>query len=123
MHVSILINSIFKSTCIYLYNLSCIKLVNYINSLFFLIYIFIYLCTSSNRQDSTYHDLCYSICRLLEARCSCVVRAFAHGAMGHLLDPSWLSIELFLIQLVYNQGCGMCYPVCGIMHIKKKLYK
>ena len=23
------------------------------------------------------------------ARCSFVVRAFAHGAMGHRIDPSW----------------------------------
>ena len=23
------------------------------------------------------------------ARCSSVVRAFAHGAMGHRIDPSW----------------------------------
>ena len=25
----------------------------------------------------------------LGARCSSVVRAFAHGAMGHRIDPSW----------------------------------
>ena len=32
------------------------------------------------------------------ARCSCVVRAFAHGAMGHWIDPSWGGpIELFLV--------------------------
>ena len=32
------------------------------------------------------------------ARCSSVVRAFAHGAMGHQIDPSWGGpIELFLI--------------------------
>ena len=24
-----------------------------------------------------------------EARCSSVVRAFIHGAMGHWIDPSW----------------------------------
>ena len=31
------------------------------------------------------------------ARCSSVVRAFAHGAMGRRVDPSWGgSIELFL---------------------------
>ena len=21
----------------------------------------------------------------------------------------------------YNKGCGMCYPVCGIVHIKEPL--
>ena len=26
---------------------------------------------------------------LVEARCSSVVRAFAHGAMGRRIDPSW----------------------------------
>ena len=32
------------------------------------------------------------------ARCSSVVRVFAHGAMGHQIDPSWGGpIELFLI--------------------------
>ena len=32
------------------------------------------------------------------ARCSSVVRAFAHGAMGRRIDPSWGGpIELFLI--------------------------
>ena len=32
------------------------------------------------------------------ARCSSVVRAFAHGAMGRRIDPSWSGpIELFLV--------------------------
>ena len=32
------------------------------------------------------------------ARCSSVVRAFAHGAMGSRIDPSWGEpIELFLV--------------------------
>ena len=32
------------------------------------------------------------------ARCSSVVRAFAHGAMGRRIDPSWgVPIELFLV--------------------------
>ena len=32
------------------------------------------------------------------ARCSSVVRAFAHGAMGRRVDPSWSGpIELFLV--------------------------
>ena len=31
-------------------------------------------------------------------RCSSMVRAFAHGAMGHRIDPSWGGpIELFLV--------------------------
>ena len=48
-------------------------------------------------------------------RCSSVVRAFAHGAMGRRIDPSWGGpIELFLIP-------AMCYPLCGMMHIKEPL--
>ena len=32
------------------------------------------------------------------ARCSSVVRAFTHGAMGRRIDPSWCEpIELFLV--------------------------
>ena len=32
------------------------------------------------------------------ARCSSMVRAFAHGVMGHRIDPSWGGpIELFLV--------------------------
>ena len=32
------------------------------------------------------------------ARCSSVVRAFVHGAMGRQIDPSWGGpIELFLV--------------------------
>ena len=32
------------------------------------------------------------------ARCSSMVRAFAHGAMGHQIDPSWSGpTELFLV--------------------------
>ena len=44
------------------------------------------------------------ICTILQtimltgAKCSSVVRAFAHGAMGHWIDPSWSGpIELFLV--------------------------
>ena len=47
-----------------------------------------------------------------------MVRAFAHGAMGHRIDLSWGGpIELFLVHPVLhvtlrcNKGCGMCYPV------------
>ena len=56
----------------------------------------------------------------LGSRCSSVVSAFAHGAMGRWIDPSWgAPIELFLDWC--NKGCGMCYPVCGMVHIKEPL--
>ena len=38
-----------------------------------------------------------------------VVRAFGHGAMGRRIHD-WS-----------NKSCGMCYPVCGIVHIKEPL--
>ena len=39
-----------------------------------------------------------SSCVVEGARCSSVVRAFTHGAMGRRIDPSWRGpIELFLI--------------------------
>ena len=57
-----------------------------------------------------------------------MVRAFAHGAMGRRIDPSWAGpIELFFVpasatrQRPCNKGRGMCYPVCGMVHIKEPL--
>ena len=51
-----------------------------------------------------------------------MVRAFAHGAMGRWIDPSWGGpIELFPVPAWCNKGRGMCYPVCGMMHIKEPL--
>ena len=36
--------------------------------------------------------------QLRGARCSSVIRAFTHGAMGHRVNPSWGGpIELFLV--------------------------
>ena len=46
-----------------------------------------------------------------------MIRAFAHGSMDHRIDPSWSGpIELFLVP-----ATGMCYPVCGMVHIKEPL--
>ena len=45
-----------------------------------------------------------------------MVSAFAHGAMGRRIDPSWGElIELFLMLDL------LCYPFCGMMHIKDPL--
>ena len=60
------------------------------------------------------------------ARCSSVVRAFAHGAMVvgsilHGVDPwSYFSFQPVLHDWC-NKGRGMCYPVCGMVHIKEPL--
>ena len=55
-----------------------------------------------------------------------MVRAFAHGAMGRRIGPSWGGpIELFFAPASapdwYNKSRGMYYPVCGMMHIKEPL--
>ena len=52
-----------------------------------------------------------------------MVRAFAHGAMGRRIDPSWSGpIELFLIPAsAPRPGHVMSYPVCGMVHIKEPL--
>ena len=60
------------------------------------------------------------------ARCSSVVRAFAHSAMGRWIDPSGVNpLSYFSFQPVLhnwcNKSCGMCYPVCGRTHIKEPL--
>ena len=48
-----------------------------------------------------------------------MVRAFAHGAMGRRIDPSWGGpIELFLVPA---NAPRLWYPVCGTMHIKEPL--
>ena len=43
------------------------------------------------------------------------------GLILHGVDP----LSYFLFQPVLhdrcNKGCGMCYPVCGMVHIKKTL--
>ena len=54
------------------------------------------------------------------------VRAFAYGAMGRRMDPTWSGpIEIFLVPAIFhdwcNKGCGMCYPVSGMVHIKEPL--
>ena len=55
------------------------------------------------------------------ARCSSVIRAFAHGAMSHGVDPlSYFSFQPVLHDWC-NKGRGMCYPVCGMVHIKEPL--
>ena len=49
-----------------------------------------------------------------------MVRAFAHGAMGRRIDPSWWT-HLAVLHDWCNKGRGVCYPVCRMMHIKEPL--
>ena len=41
----------------------------------------------SSVRNSTGNDI--QLCQALGTRCSSVLRAFAHGAMGHRINPSW----------------------------------
>ena len=52
-----------------------------------------------------------------------MVRAFAHGAMDRQIDPSCgYPFSYFSFQpVLHNKGRGMCYPVCGMVHIKEPL--
>ena len=43
------------------------------------------------------------------------------GSILHGVDPlSYFSFQLVLYDLC-NKGHGMCYPVCGMVHIKEPL--
>ena len=55
------------------------------------------------------------------ARCSSVVRAFAHVAMSLRIDPSWGGPIEVVLHDWCNKGRGMCNPVCGMVHIKEPL--
>ena len=53
---------------------------------------------------------------------SCPVegRAYAHDAMGRRIGPSWWNPYNNFFGPA-NKGCGICYPVCGMVHIKYSL--
>ena len=58
---------------------------------------------------------------LYGARCSFVIRAFAHDAMGLRIDPSWWFHSVISRSSQFNKCRGMCYPLCGMMYIKEPL--
>ena len=51
-----------------------------------------------------------------------MVRAFARGTMGRLIEPllCYFSFQPVLHDWC-NRGLDMCYPVCGMVHIKEPL--
>ena len=58
---------------------------------------------------------------IMGARYSSVVRAFAHGAMGRRIDPSWCgSIELFLDPARYVLSCLWDGAYKGTLAINRK---
>ena len=65
--------------------------------MFVFIYIIFLLLLLSSSSSSTSSSSLLLLSLLLMTRSS-VVRAFAHGAMGRRIDPSWGGpIELFLV--------------------------
>ena len=54
-------------------------------------------------------------------------RASVRGVVGRWIDPLGGPIKLFLVpasapqRYWCNKGRGMCYPVCGMAHIKDPL--
>ena len=55
-----------------------------------------------------------------------MVRAFAHGAMGRRINPSWSGpIELFLVPAKCSMTgvteAVVCVILCGMVHIKEPL--
>ena len=59
------------------------------------------------------------------ARCTSVVRAFVHGAMGRRIDHWVDPLSYFSFHPVLHDWCnksrGMYCPVCGMVHIKEPL--
>ena len=85
------------------------------------------LYAPSHRQDSTYHGLCYTsrgalagAGRSSEVERSLMVRWVVESIL-HGVDPlSYFSFQPVLHDWC-NKGRGMCYPVCGMVHIKEPL--
>ena len=50
-----------------------------------------------------------------------MVRAFAYCAMDRRMDALSYFSSLPVLNDWCNKGRGMCYPVCGMMHIKEPL--
>ena len=102
------------------------------------------LYAPSHRQDTTYHGLCYTNCGALnETRNSsmgpsrridptthctknrCSTSEYKKLILFNIRHPSVNPLSYFSFQPVLhgwcNKGCGMCYPVCGMVHIKEPL--
>ena len=73
----------------------------------------------SIRQPIAHHCL-WGAGRSSEVERSLMVR-WVVGSILHGVDPlSYFSFQPVLHDWC-NKGCGMCYPVCGMVHIKEPL--
>ena len=79
-----------------------------------------------SKQKKPTHLTLYIVIRLQTSHVP-VVRAFVHGAMARRIDPSWLTHSAISRSSqcsttgVTKAVRGMCYAVCGIVHIKEPL--
>ena len=75
---------------------------------------------SSSREDEIKSQLLFGAGRSSEVERSLIER-WVVGSILHGVDP----LNYFSFQPVLhdwcNKGCGMCYPVCGMVHIKEPL--
>ena len=90
------------------------------------VYSFIHTYIHLSIHFYSFLSICQSSYTFRGARCSSVVRALAHGAMGRRFDPScWTHWAISRVKPVLldlcNKARSMCYPVCGMMHIKEPL--
>ena len=51
--------------------------------------LFVWCCAAYSNKGREHYFILYFVGFTEGARCSSVVRAFAHGAMGRRIDPSW----------------------------------
>ena len=101
------------------------------------------LYAPSYRQDNTYHGLCYTSHGALAGTRNSSMGLPDEGLIRWpihyertLLPRSYISLppakefDLFLCDYFSfqpvlhdwcNKGCGMCYPVCGMMQLKEPL--
>ena len=91
-----------------------------------------FLYASSHRHDSTYCGFCCTSRGALAGTRNSSMGPLHEGSIRYpshhkrtLLPRSYIALHAFSFQPVLhdwcNKGRGMCYPVCGMMHIKEPL--
>ena len=68
-------------------------------------------------SDNEHHFVPAAILVAMDVKAGTFVSNSCHGLTPEL---SYFSFQLVFHDW-YNKGCGMCYPVCGMMHIKEPL--
>ena len=80
------------------------------------------LYAPSHRQDNTYHGLCYTSRGALAGTRNSSMSPLHEGSIRRpMMNPlSYFSFQPVLHDWC-NKGRGICYPVCGMVHIKEPL--